>query len=229
MELDAMVLVLKSDRVFCVYGSAYRNRSGQGAHVQTAAPPATISRGPLVDRGLPVKCRRLTKPEIHFYGNGVFRPRFFDSGFTAFRRRIGAWESMRSMLLAVSLCLSLSGGFAEAGDLTPLVVGGEVPTYPPLANQARISGRVVVKVKIANGSVVDAHVRASDNPLLVQSTVQNIRSWRFEKSANAEVETEFVYELRKTEAEMPENPVIELRLPTRVHLIAAPVRPTVNY
>lgn len=65
---------------------------------------------------------------------------------------------MRSILLAVLIAIVFVPPSAE-GEPKPLLVYADVPLYPALAPQARVSGTVIVTVKIAAGSVVDAKVR----------------------------------------------------------------------
>lgn len=57
----------------------------------------------------------------------------------------------------------------------------EAPAYPPLARQARIAGRVVLKIAVdsATGAVRDV-AAVSGHPLLVPSTVESARRWSFE-------------------------------------------------
>jgi TonB family protein len=122
----------------------------------------------------------------------------------------------------------VSLGFLGA-EQTPLIVEGHIPTYPQLAIQGRISGRVRVRFKIVGGTVAEAQVAYTDNRVLNDSTLQCVRSWRFDQSTNADLETEFVYEISKSEGGVPQNPALELRLPGYVRLVATPVRPITNF
>jgi hypothetical protein len=132
------------------------------------------------------------------------------------------------VLLALLAPSGLTWPAGAASDLMPFLLDGKMPVYPSLAKQVRVAGKVRFRVKIVNGLVTDAQLIHTDHPLLVDATLRNILTWRFEASATANVETEFVYELRKEEAASSENPVVELRIPTRVRVVAKPVRPTVN-
>jgi hypothetical protein len=135
---------------------------------------------------------------------------------------------MKSIIIILALCALILPAGAES-DLMPFLLDGKMPVYPSLARQARISGKVRFRVKIEKGVVKDVQLIHSDHPLLVDPTLRNILTWRFEESATVNVETEFVYELlRKEEVAASENPVVELRIPTRVRLVAKPVRPTVS-
>jgi TonB family protein len=127
--------------------------------------------------------------------------------------------------LFVIACFAATG--LCGAERSPLVIDGRLPTYPQLAIQARVSGKVRVKFRVVNGVVEDATVVQTDSKLLVASTLQNVRTWRFEPSTNAQIETEFVYEIGRSDAVIPENPTLELRLPGYVRLVATPVQPTV--
>lgn len=131
------------------------------------------------------------------------------------------------MRALVTFCLSVLG--LLGAEHTPLIVNASVPKYPQIAIQARISGRVRVRFKVVFGIVTNPVVVQSDNKILSDSTLTNIRSWKFEAATNAQIETEFVYEIGKSEAALPQNPDVELQLPGYVRLVAHPVRPTVNY
>ena len=127
----------------------------------------------------------------------------------------------------ITVCLSAAGLFGA--DRTPLVLDGKIPTYPQIAVAARISGSVAINLSVVNGVVTNAQVVHADNKLLIESTLQNVRTWRFEPSTNAQIATEFVYEIGKTESGVPQNPALELRLPGYVHIVANPVKPTTNH
>jgi TonB family protein len=134
---------------------------------------------------------------------------------------------MHRLLVALSF---ISIGLFGSDDRTPLVIDGRLPVYPQLAIAARISGKVLVKVTVIKGVVTDTQVIRTDSALFVESTLKTIRSWQFEPSTYAHFETEFVFEIGKSQAAGPENPAMELRLPGFVHLTAYPVRhiPTDN-
>jgi TonB family protein len=133
---------------------------------------------------------------------------------------------MHRLLMALGLIgVTLFGSDNRA----PLVLDGRLPEYPQIAIAARISGKVLVKVSVIKGVVTDAKVVRSDSTLFAESTLKIVRSWQFEPSTNTHFETEFFYEIGNVEVPYPENPVIELRLPGYVHLIASPVRRTTNY
>jgi len=56
-------------------------------------------------------------------------------------------------------------------------------SYPALARSARIQGVVVVRAKLdSQGKVVDA-VGVSGSELLLPSSLENVKKWRFEPNA----------------------------------------------
>jgi TonB family protein len=125
-----------------------------------------------------------------------------------------------SVFRAASLCLALLVPTLALGqpsqDLQQTTSGGDVsqtgrtelssavssgllvrkvqPNYPPLAQQARIQGAVVLQAVIGkDGSV--KHLRAiSGHPMLVQSAVEAVRQWQYKpyllKGEAVEVDTQ---------------------------------------
>jgi protein TonB len=70
--------------------------------------------------------------------------------------------------------IRVSGGVQE-GNLERKVV----PTYPPLAKQARIQGTVVLAAVISKqGTVQDLRV-ISGHPMLVQSALDAVKQWKY--------------------------------------------------
>lgn len=68
------------------------------------------------------------------------------------------------------------------------------PNYPPLARQARISGKVQIEAVIAkDGTIENLHVIAG-HPMLVQSALEAVRQWRYKpyflNGTPVEVETQ---------------------------------------
>jgi len=53
------------------------------------------------------------------------------------------------------------------------------PEYPPLAQQARISGSVVLAVVVGRDGIVENVSLVSGHPLLVQAAVDAVKQWRF--------------------------------------------------
>jgi len=126
------------------------------------------------------------------------------------------------VLFAFSCC-------CKAQDL--LVKHADVPQYPQLAIQARLSGTLRFHVTIKAGTVTGIEPDADNPPnlrILADAALSNIRGWSF-YDEKAVFDVEFIYEISRQEVVVPENPRIELNLPHSVKLIASPVKPTVNY
>lgn len=78
---------------------------------------------------------------------------------------------------------------AEAAPAKPIQVGGDVqmarivrrvvPTYPPLARQARISGTVRLVGVIGKQGDIQSLQVISGHPLLVQAAVSAVRQWLY--------------------------------------------------
>jgi TonB family protein len=81
------------------------------------------------------------------------------------------------------------GGATTATSITSQVS----PVYPPLAQQARIQGDVVLHVIITKDGNVEKIEVISGHPLLIQAAVDAVKQWRFKKAflngTPAEVDT----------------------------------------
>jgi periplasmic protein TonB len=87
----------------------------------------------------------------------------------------------------------VDGGGDGAGDgpgLNPLELTGDMvrpvllekvaPTYPQVARQTRLGGRVTVRAVIApDGGVESVEVASSTNPLFNEAAVDAVRRWRY--------------------------------------------------
>ena len=105
-----------------------------------------------------------------------------------------------------------------------LVVHADVPVYPALAVAARQSGTVRVRVSIRRGVVDGAETDSVAPPVLVHAAKENVRTWQFEQGVTCKVDVTYIYELSKEETGVPENPRIEMDLPSLVRVTGKPVR-----
>jgi TonB family protein len=105
----------------------------------------------------------------------------------------------------------------------PFLVHGDLPVYPALAKSARISGTVHVRVTVENGEVV-GYVQPSGHPMLVSATIDNIKSWKFDKTVRTTFATTFIYQLDGESEETKEssNPKLDLELPSLAKITARP-------
>lgn len=131
--------------------------------------------------------------------------------------------------LEVHQLLDVEEATPQAAQALPVVTHADIPTYPPIAKTARISGKVQVQVTVKDGTVTETKLLSSTTLLLVTATMDNIKTWRFAGTTSSTFSTTFVYEIEKGETSEPVNPTIELHLPTLVKITAKPLAPTVNY
>ncbi|HEX8816772.1 MAG TPA: hypothetical protein VF753_14840 [Terriglobales bacterium] len=108
-----------------------------------------------------------------------------------------------------------------------IVTHAEIPRYPALALAGRLTGSVHLRAAVEHGVVVNAK---SDSPsrleILINEAIENVKTWRFAHDATGSFDVIYSFELRPDEGVLPENPRIEMELPTLVKLVARPVKPT---
>jgi TonB family protein len=133
---------------------------------------------------------------------------------------------MISVLYVIGV-LARANGQDSLAHPSAIVTHAEIPQYPALALAGRLTGSVHLRVVVEHGEVVKAE---SDSPsqvqILINEAVQNVKTWRFAHNAKGSFDVTYVFELRGNEGVVPENPRIEMELPTLVKLVARPVKPT---
>lgn len=68
----------------------------------------------------------------------------------------------------------------QGGQVTQAnIISRTQPQYPPLARQARISGKVTLHAIIAKDGTVQQLEVMSGHPLLIQSALDAVRQWRY--------------------------------------------------
>ncbi len=155
----------------------------------------------------------------------------------------------RHLLCCFTLMLLVSGAVAQAvphkqghangvsklatttnanRDEALTVQHADVPSYPPIARTARVSGTVQVLVTVKDGLVINAKANSSANPLLVNAATDNVKTWKFSPQTDATFQTTYVYQLEKEEISILDNPHIEMQLPTIVRITARPITPLCN-
>jgi protein TonB len=60
------------------------------------------------------------------------------------------------------------------------LISEPMPTYPPLARQARIQGNVVLHAIISKDGHVEQLSVISGHPLLIQAALDAVRQWRYQ-------------------------------------------------
>jgi TonB family protein len=126
---------------------------------------------------------------------------------------------MKSALFLISIAILVTAQLisSQRNDTArrPLLVHGDLPSYPAVAKTARISGTVRVRVTLVNGEVVGTEV-VSGHPILTSAATENIKSWKFDKTVSTSFVTTFIYqlEMESEETSDPSNPKLELELPS---------------
>jgi TonB family protein len=114
----------------------------------------------------------------------------------------------RAISKAVSLALLLGGLGLHPGKLSAQEAASDTgkrkvrskvePTYPAIARQYHVDGRVKVEITIApDGHVVNTRV-IGGSPMLVQAAVSALSEWRFEPGPKETMEIyEFEFDWNK--------------------------------
>jgi TonB family protein len=78
--------------------------------------------------------------------------------------------------------------------MRPLLINGEQPTYPPLAQQAGIAGTVVLQAEISKTGTVEEARLVSGHPMLAGAAIDAVKRWQYkpyiENGQPVEVETQ---------------------------------------
>jgi TonB family protein len=101
-----------------------------------------------------------------------------------------------ALLCFLVVCLSLGAQATE-----PELVSANMPTYPPLARQARIEGTVKVSFTLPANGGEPANVEVlSGHPVLKGAAVENVKTWHFRNpyAVERKYETTFRYRLAES-------------------------------
>jgi hypothetical protein len=127
-------------------------------------------------------------------------------------------RSAKLLTLAVTF---LSAVLAQRSkSALPMIAGGEIPLYPPLARAAKVQGVVHVKVTTDGAKVLIAQAE-DGHRLLAAAAEENARTWRFARHEPTSFTVTYRY-LLDAGAD-PNNPTVTLRFPTEVDISAAPL------
>jgi len=107
----------------------------------------------------------------------------------------------------------------------PILLEAALPTYPPIWQAAHLSGKVIVRVTVKSGRVIDTAVQSGE-PHLQVPTVMNIKTWRFDDQVSGELTVSYTYEISGEPSDAPTNPGVEILPALDVKITARPVRPT---
>src|SRR5580765_4919717 len=138
--------------------------------------------------------------------------------------------------LSVALLVSAALGHAfmrsEDHESTryPILVGAELPLYPPLARHVHVTGNVEIKVAVEWGLLADTEVKSvkvssrNSSPLssedkkelgryLSEPSLTNLKTWRFHPEPRREFIAVYEYRIEGEPSEDPENPRVEFTFP----------------
>jgi hypothetical protein len=144
-------------------------------------------------------------------------------------RIVGLWA-------AILLPVSASGQTAPntVASAAPILQGSALPMYPPIAKAAHVTGKVVVRVTVKDGLMVQTDVLskpavASGGRWLESPTLENLKTWRFAADVTGAFTVTYTYEISGTETEEATNAKVEILPSLDVKITARPVKPTVMY
>ena len=140
------------------------------------------------------------------------------------------------LLVAVSLAVSASGQAAPntATPAVPLLQGAALPLYPPIAKAAHVTGKVIVRITVKDGLIVQTDVLSkpavsSGGRFLESPTVENLKTWHFAADVSGAFTVTYTYEIAGTETDDPTNAKVEMLPSLDVKITGRPVKPTVMY
>jgi hypothetical protein len=137
----------------------------------------------------------------------------------------------RRALLGLILAVPAFGQTAPPAAAPPILQGATLPMYPPIAKAAHVTGKVVVRVTVKDGLIVQTEVLskpavASGGRLLESPTLENLKTWRFAADVSGAFTVTYTYEISGTETEEPTNAKVEMLPSLDVKITARPVKPT---
>jgi hypothetical protein len=116
-----------------------------------------------------------------------------------------------------------------ATPAAPILQGAVLPTYPPIAKAAHVTGKATVRVTVKGGLVVKTDVLSKLNPserrFLETQTVENLKTWRFAAAVTGEFTVTYTYEIFGEETEELTNARVEMLPSLDVKITACPVKP----
>ena len=107
----------------------------------------------------------------------------------------------------------------------PILLEAALPMYPPIWRAAHLSGKVIVRVTIKSGRVVETAVQSGE-PHLQVPTTSNLKTWRFDDQVSGEFTVTYTYQISGAPTEAPTNPRVEMLPSLDVKITARPVKPT---
>jgi hypothetical protein len=137
----------------------------------------------------------------------------------------------RRALLGLILAVPGFGQTTPPAAAPPILQGATRPMYPPIAKAAHVTGKVVVRVTVKDGLVVQTEVLSkpaigAGGRLLESPTLENLKTWRFAVDVTGAFTVTYTYEISGTETEEPTNAKVEMLPSLDVKITARPVKPT---
>jgi|GEM_PF-4621721 len=90
---------------------------------------------------------------------------------------------MRRIIIVLVLAVAAfgQGAFTRVppDEAAKHIISKPSPAYPPLAEQARIQGDVILEVTINESGAVSGIRLVSGHPMLVQAALENVKRWKF--------------------------------------------------
>jgi hypothetical protein len=152
------------------------------------------------------------------------------SGLAYVPRVHGQNSKFRTRLLVSEITNIWPADYAEKGtprwhisarSPLPEVQLAQLPTsYPKLAYNTGVYGDVVVEIDLKVGNTISTKVISVADRLLVQDTLENIRTWRFDPAAEGTFTTTFSYRLENDLPSTTASVRVSTELPVRVEVIA---------
>jgi TonB family protein len=164
-----------------------------------------------------VKPDDLSAPMMIAYANRIANRRY--GHMNAFRTRFVV-ESVRDVRPVPKDAASY-GTWARLRTKSdiPRLVDGQLPQYPPAAQNVGIAGPVVIEITVTAGAVQATNVKVGDR-ILVDAVLATVATWRFDPSVNTKFTSTFLFELRRTPTGADTNVELDLQLPTFARLSA---------
>lgn len=108
----------------------------------------------------------------------------------------------------------------QSRNILPMIAGGSVPLYPPLARAANVQGDVHISIGTDGAKVITAQVK-DGHRLLSVAAEENVRTWQFSKHDPTSFTVTYRY--RIDPAADPNNPTVKIRFPIEVEVSMAPL------
>lgn len=106
----------------------------------------------------------------------------------------------------------------EEGRRSPMMEAYQALRYPPLAHQARISGTVIVRVRVDDSGQVVESRSLSGHRLVRGATEENARLWRYGKNSAGGTYVAYFFEIKAMQCREPCHSNFALANPNQAHI-----------